>query len=266
MSLPALNHTQISNAFIDKWMPEVSPEETKIFLAISRATIGWHKETDDISLTQMQRRTGMSRNTCIKYAAHLEERGLINRKAGAKGTTYSINYDVVSGSCGEPVDDKGSSHGEPVKPQSGSCGEPVEGQSGSQHEHTKERVKEKEKRKSAAPLIEKLFRDAGSDYYRDAREMKAAGDLSDRYFDDPTGFTLMVMALGRMRAADKFYRGFPLCPSTLNTFWNKIKEYRIVNVPQPAARAADTTMADGRTTKEYLEQCERERKERCGEK
>ena len=266
MSLPALNHTQVSNAFIDKFMPIVSPEETKIFLAISRATIGWHKETDHISLTQMQEKTGLSRNSCIRYSKKLEERGLITRSAGTKGTAYTIDYDSLSGSSHGPVEDTGGSPHEPVPASSGSSDALLPPQSGSPREHTKESLKEKEKRKSASPLIEKVFRQAGSDYYHDAREARAGKELSERYFADPGDFTLMVMALQRMRATDKFYRGFPLCPSTLNTFWNKIKEFRAnaIASPQPSPKVEETRMANGMTTREYNEQVEREMAERGG--
>ena len=90
------NHTQVSNTFIDEYMSKLSPASVKVFLAISRKTIGWHKETDRISQSQLVGMTGMSKNSVKKGVAELEFNGLIivTRTGKGKGieTIFELNY------------------------------------------------------------------------------------------------------------------------------------------------------------------------------
>ena len=46
------NYTQIANEFLDQ-MHKYTGETVKVFLAISRKTIGWHKLSDRISYSQL---------------------------------------------------------------------------------------------------------------------------------------------------------------------------------------------------------------------
>ena len=48
MALQAPNHTKLSNEFIDEYMHKVSGSACKVFLVISRKTVGWHKDSDFI--------------------------------------------------------------------------------------------------------------------------------------------------------------------------------------------------------------------------
>ena len=75
MALQKISHTQVSNEFIDNWMAKLNPSAVKVFLAITRKTTGWHKETDAISLSEM---TGISRPGLLKALKELEEHGLIS--------------------------------------------------------------------------------------------------------------------------------------------------------------------------------------------
>ncbi len=93
-----INHTQISNEFLDNHMAELSGEAVKIFLAIARKTIGWHKETDRISYSQLQEKTGLSINGLKKAIKELIEKGIIcqERKGSGRNTStfYEINYNI----------------------------------------------------------------------------------------------------------------------------------------------------------------------------
>ncbi|MCH8476389.1 MAG: replication protein [Wenzhouxiangella sp.] len=96
MALPKISHTQISNEFIENHMPHLNGGAVKLFLAIARKTIGWHKETDAICYEQLMELTGMSRQSVSNAVKELEERGLIKTvKAVKKTTVYEIDYEVV---------------------------------------------------------------------------------------------------------------------------------------------------------------------------
>ena len=87
------NYTQISNYFLDNRMDDVSGNATKVFLAISRKTIGFHKDTDPVAYSQIMEMTGIvSRTTVKKAITELVDAGLIEAEKKAGGTTvYSLN-------------------------------------------------------------------------------------------------------------------------------------------------------------------------------
>lgn len=96
MSLPKINHTQISNKFLDDWMPILNSGAVKCFLKISRQTIGWWKSSDSISVSQLQKGTGLSKQGVIDSLKELEEHGLIVRhRQPRKTTVFEINYETV---------------------------------------------------------------------------------------------------------------------------------------------------------------------------
>jgi phage replication O-like protein O len=67
--LPLPNYTQVPNVFIDEWMQKFNGSVIAVLLAICRKTIGWHKETDSISLSQLCEMTGFNTAT-VKTALH----------------------------------------------------------------------------------------------------------------------------------------------------------------------------------------------------
>ncbi len=96
--LNKISHTQISNDFIDKYMNVLSGEAVKIFIAISRKTIGWHKDCDRISYSQLLKLTGIkSVNGLKKGIKQLLDNFLIKQekiqdeKSNIK-IYYEINY------------------------------------------------------------------------------------------------------------------------------------------------------------------------------
>lgn len=108
MSLPQINHTQISNAFIDEWMRELSPYSVVLFLIIARKTIGWHKACDKIGYSQLVQLSGFSINAIKKYLKPLVERGLVfqDKVKHGKGYMYSYEIDYERLSQHDPQDDK----------------------------------------------------------------------------------------------------------------------------------------------------------------
>ena len=71
------NFTQTPNILIDEWLPILSPTEFKLIMVIVRKTFGWHKESDTISLKQLVKATGMSKQGCINAIDGLVKHGLI---------------------------------------------------------------------------------------------------------------------------------------------------------------------------------------------
>ena len=96
MALQKNNHTQISNDFIDNQMKNMSGGAAKVFIAISRKTIGWHKDTDAISIAQIMNMTGLSNRGAINCIIELEKNGMIKvfRKKSAKDYNYTNEYTI----------------------------------------------------------------------------------------------------------------------------------------------------------------------------
>lgn len=153
MSLPQINHTQVSNAFIDGWMRKLSPACTPVFLSIARKTIGWHKASDKISRSQITELTGMSDDVVKAATRELAENNLITVEHLIQGRgnppSYEINYDILErGGEKTPLPEHSLSgvNGVENPPPSGDKG-------GGKSPPTKEReYKEKEKRKDIAPI------------------------------------------------------------------------------------------------------------------
>ena len=77
-------------------MKELSGNATKIFLTISRKTIGYHKQTDAISYSQLKKMSGISSYSTIQTAIkQLIEKDLITEHKKSGGTTsYDLNMEM----------------------------------------------------------------------------------------------------------------------------------------------------------------------------
>lgn len=61
-------HTRVPNAILDS-MDVLTEPELRVLLAVARKTIGWQKECDLLSLTQLEKLTGLSR-PAVNKALH----------------------------------------------------------------------------------------------------------------------------------------------------------------------------------------------------
>lgn len=130
------NHTQIPNELIDKWMRELSHAQFKVMIAICRKTIGWHKETDSISISQIAEMTGVTKKTVIVSIKELERLRLIKTKKQFRKTTdITINYTVSSSVTSTPRGVMST----PLKTKTGVMSTPP---SGVMSTHTKETLKD----------------------------------------------------------------------------------------------------------------------------
>lgn len=87
----------VANAFVDDAMNKISDASVKIYLLIIRKTRGWTKESDALSLRQLESLSKKSRPTVIKCLTELEEVGLIKKHHQSKyGNVFSPvdNYDI----------------------------------------------------------------------------------------------------------------------------------------------------------------------------
>ncbi len=91
----APNHTQIPNEFLDKMLPHLSFPETKVLLVIMRKTFGWHKIRDQISLSQLEKHTGMNRQAILKATKGLEKKRLISKTVVGKNGDQKTFYELI---------------------------------------------------------------------------------------------------------------------------------------------------------------------------
>ena len=95
MALPKLNYTQIPNIFIDVWMRSFNPSVSTVFFAICRKTIGWHKETDSISLSQIEELTGCNEATVTRALHILKQHDLIKvDMVSGKASQFTLNIET----------------------------------------------------------------------------------------------------------------------------------------------------------------------------
>jgi hypothetical protein len=72
------NSTQVPNIIIDE-MGALSNSELRIILLVTRKTIGWHKETDYLSYSQIIEITGLSKQSVSDGVNGLVQKGLVKR-------------------------------------------------------------------------------------------------------------------------------------------------------------------------------------------
>lgn len=91
------NHTQTPNELFDVHMLAMGECELKVTLAIIRKTLGYHKKSDQLSLSQLQKLTGLSRQGVIAGTDKAIERGLVEiigtGKRGVLIYGLVINFD-----------------------------------------------------------------------------------------------------------------------------------------------------------------------------
>ena len=100
----------IPNAYIDRYLADLSGAELKVLLAILRRTVGWRKESDKISVRQLEAMTGLARHSVLAGIRGLLERGLITQTqaaTGSKAASYACVIPSSSGAKSAPVDELG---------------------------------------------------------------------------------------------------------------------------------------------------------------
>jgi len=85
------NHTQTPNSFFDESLRNISSlPELKVVLAIIRKTLGWHKERDKISMSQLREVTGLHQQSVQRGIDLALKDGFITREAVGQQFFYSL--------------------------------------------------------------------------------------------------------------------------------------------------------------------------------
>ena len=85
------NHTQTPNSFFDESLRHItSLPELKVVLAVIRKTLGWQKEKDRISMSQIRDLTGMKQQSVKRGIDLALEHGFIEREPVGQHFVYSL--------------------------------------------------------------------------------------------------------------------------------------------------------------------------------
>lgn len=95
MRITAPSHTQTPNDLFDHWIPLLNESELKTLLVIIRKTFGWHKVHDRISLSQLERLTGLSETSILGAIKSLTQKGVIKKITIGKIGTQQTFYELV---------------------------------------------------------------------------------------------------------------------------------------------------------------------------
>ena len=93
----------VPNAYFEH-LADLSGAELKVLLAILRRTVGWRKESDEISIEQLQQMTGLARNSVRAGLRGLLERGLIEQRSNATGSKAASYTCIIPSSMGSKID------------------------------------------------------------------------------------------------------------------------------------------------------------------
>lgn len=93
--IPAPNYTQTPNVILDA-MPLMSNCCLRVVLAVTRQTFGWQKRQVEMSLSDLQKLTGLSRRGVIDGMIEARQNGILTRRAKDKndpreGYLYGLN-------------------------------------------------------------------------------------------------------------------------------------------------------------------------------
>lgn len=95
MRVPSPNFTQIPNDLFDYWLPHLGEVELKVLLVIMRKTFGWHRTSDMISISQIEKLTGsIPKNILNAVKGLVEKRLIIKIVKGPIGKQVTY-YDMV---------------------------------------------------------------------------------------------------------------------------------------------------------------------------
>ncbi|HQH29974.1 MAG TPA: replication protein, partial [Spirochaetota bacterium] len=89
-----VNFTRVPNFFLDEYINQLSESALKVYLTIVRKTIGWQKEKDFISYSQIQKMSNLSGNSILKGIKELIEKELIETRKYGVGKGTKISYEI----------------------------------------------------------------------------------------------------------------------------------------------------------------------------
>ena len=105
--------TRTPNGLLEILLPILGEAELKVALFISRKTHGWHKKDDDLSLSQFEEGTGLSRPSVVAGINGLVGRGLLIKTT--RGNNRPCNYRLIVPTSKETLPDDDSKEAQLVK-------------------------------------------------------------------------------------------------------------------------------------------------------
>ncbi len=96
----APHYTQVPNIILDN-MDQFSGSELKVVMAITRATLGWHRNTKVMSISYIAKATGLSNQSVITATAALLEDGIIDRFKYGESYAYRLQIQESTQKIGQ---------------------------------------------------------------------------------------------------------------------------------------------------------------------
>lgn len=96
--VPSPNYTQSPNVYFDSWLPEIkSLAELKVVGVVIRNTFGWHEKETSLSLTDIEKLTGLSRGCAHDGVKRALAHGYITRRTdGLRGqASYRVAVEAT---------------------------------------------------------------------------------------------------------------------------------------------------------------------------
>lgn len=166
------NYTQVPNVFFDEIMIGMSKAQLLVMLAVCRQTFGWHRASCQLSLSDLEKLTGLGRQSVKNGIDELISAGYIKREKAGRSFAYSL---VVSPeeSKNETIDDQ-SKNKTAESPKSGLS--TVQKQDRSRH-NVKEKKKENLKKEESSTHNDSLLRPKPKPSPGEMHWITAYGDL-----------------------------------------------------------------------------------------
>jgi len=151
LRIPLPNYTQVPNDLFDHWLPHLNESELKVLLVVIRQTLGYHKQADVISHSQIQKKTGLSKANCLIGVKSLISKGVIRKTVHGVLGTEQVSYELIFAE--EPAI-------QPIAVEEGGGIVPILGGVSQQYPQKKEtKEKEQQQKPSAAAVFSKAIED-----------------------------------------------------------------------------------------------------------
>lgn len=184
------NHTQTPNDLFDIHMAKMGESELKVTLAIIRKTLGYHKTKDAISLTQLQKLTGLSRQGASDGTTAAIARGLV--EVVGVGKRGVLIYGLVIGA------DQSTLFTSQADDQSTTLDS-----TGLQSRHTKENRQKKKEKKETARKTKWIDEDVLIDVWAVVRKLDAIAMGADYHTDRDRRLMKKMLAWAKPLTADE---------------------------------------------------------------
>lgn len=100
MSISDNGFLKLDNSIVDYWMSRLNHSEFKTLLAIYRKTLGWNKQYDKISHSQIAEITGLTTRSVRTAISSLEKLNIILSTGGERAIkVYSVNIHTLYNVC-----------------------------------------------------------------------------------------------------------------------------------------------------------------------